>query len=170
MLRNAKNLRKTAIWGIPQHLVHFMMLFELLVRKNWPFWLAPTKLFYKYGSWKVAWPQNTTTKHKTHAATKMSRPPPYPPPAFPYLHGNTCHGPSFWCRRFLLVNGRRVASGLLSPPLVPLFGATKSDPSTNREMGGALTLGGRGSTENNNNQLGVGVGGGKDVGEDARVG
>ena len=39
--------------------------------------------------------------------------------------------------------GGRVVSGLLSPPLVPLFGVPKRDPSKNREMDGALTFGGR---------------------------
>ena len=47
-------------------------------------------------------------------ATKMSQPQPYPPSAMLYLHGNTYHGPSFWCRRFLLVKGRLAVSGSLS--------------------------------------------------------
>jgi len=98
----------------------------------------------------------------------MSQPQPYPPPALLYLHGNTCHGPRFWCRRYLLVKVRRLASGLLSPPLDPLFGAPKSDPSKNREMGGALALGGRRSLMKNNNQLGVCVRSGRDVQEEAR--
>ena len=106
----------------------------------------------------------------TFIATKMSRPQPDPPPARLYLHGNTYHGPSFWCRRFLSVKGRRTASGLLSLPLVPLFGAPKRDPSKNREMGRALALGGRCSIMKNNNQLVVGVRGGMDVGEEARWG
>ena len=46
--------------------------------------------------------------------------------------------------------------GLLSPPLVPLFGAPKRDPSKNREMGRALALGGQGSIMMTNNQLIVG--------------
>ena len=104
----------------------------------------------------------------TFITTKMSQPQPYPPPALLYLHGNTCHGPRFWCRRYLSVKGMRVASGLLSTPLVPLFGAPKSDPSKNREMGGALALGGRRSSMKNNNQLGVCVCSGRDVGEEAR--
>ncbi len=71
----------------------------------------------------------------------MSRLPPYSPLACLHLHGNTYHWPSFWCCWFLSIKGRRAASGLLSPPLVPLFGAPKRDPSKNREMGGSLALG-----------------------------
>ncbi len=97
----------------------------------------------------------------------MSRPQPYPPPALLYLHGNTCHGPRFWCRQYLLDKVRRVASGSLSPPLVLLFGAPKSDPSKISEMGGALALGGRCSLMKNNNQLGVCVCSGRDAGEEA---
>ena len=60
--------------------------------------------------------------------------------------------------------------GLLSPPLVPLFGAPKRDPSKNREMGRALALGGRRPIMKNNNQLVVEFRGGIDVGEEARWG
>ena len=60
-----------------------------------------------------------------------------------------------------------MASGLLSTPLVPLFGTPKSDPSKNREIGGALSLGGRRSLMKNNNQLGVCICSGRDVGEEA---
>ena len=63
-----------------------------------------------------------------------------------------------------------MALGLLSPPLVPLFGAPKRDPSKNREMGRDLALGGRRSIMKNNNQLVVGVRGGIDVQEEARWG
>ena len=98
----------------------------------------------------------------------MSRQPPYPPPALLFLHGNTCHRPRFWCRRFLSVKGRRMALGLLSPPLVPLFGAPTRDPSKNREMGRALALRGCGSIMITNNQLIVGGSDRGDVWVEAR--
>ena len=60
--------------------------------------------------------------------------------------------------------------GLLSPPLVTLFGAPKRDPSTNREMGRALALGGCRLIIKNNNQLVVEFRGGSDVREEARWG
>ena len=43
-------------------------------------------------------------------------------------------------------------------------------PIKNRELDGALSIGGRGSTGKNKNQTGVGVRGGKDFGEEARKG
>ncbi len=50
-------------------------------------------------------------------------------------------------------------SGLHSPSSAPLFGAPKRDPSKNREMGGALALGGRRSmTVTNNQPIGGGSG------------
>jgi len=60
-----------------------------------------------------------------------------------------------------------VALGLLSPPLVPLFGELKREPSKNREMVRALALGGRRQIMKNNNQLVVEFRGGIDVGEAA---
>ena len=59
-----------------------------------------------------------------------------------------------------------MAPGLLSLQLVPLFGALERDSSKNREMGGALALGGHHSMMQNNNQLGVCTRGGRDVGEE----
>jgi hypothetical protein len=85
--------------------------------------------------------QSTTTKHTPQADHHPT------PLALPYLNGNTSRRPSFWFRQFLSVQGRGAASGLLSPPLVPLFGVPKRDPSKNREMDGALTLDGRSLTE-----------------------
>ncbi len=50
-------------------------------------------------------------------------------------------------------------SGLRLPLSAPLFGAPKRDPSKNREMGGALALGGRCSmTVTNNQPIGGGSG------------
>ena len=67
--------------------------------------------------------------HKTHTQLKCANRHPTLHWLCPIsIHGNTCHGPRFWSSRFLLVKGRRMASGLLSPPLVPLFWAPKSDP------------------------------------------
>ena len=56
-----------------------------------------------------------------------------------------------------------MALGLLSLPLVSLFGVPKREPSKNREMGRNLALGGRRLIMKNNNQLVVGVRGGIDV-------
>ncbi len=61
-----------------------------------------------------------------------------------------------------------MALGLLSPPLVPLFGAPKRDPSKNREMGRALALVGCGSIMITNNQPIVGGGDRGDVWVEAR--
>ena len=56
-----------------------------------------------------------------------------------------------------------MALGLLSLPLVSLFGAPKRDPSKNRETGRALALGGRGLIMITNNQPIVGGSGRGDV-------
>ena len=61
-----------------------------------------------------------------------------------------------------------MSADLLSPPLVPLFGAPKRDPSKNRGMGRALALGGRGSRMITNNQPIVGGSGRGDVWVEAR--
>ncbi len=65
-------------------------------------------------------------------------------------------------------HARLEASVLLSPLLVPSFGAPKRNPSKNRERGGALALGGRRLMMANNNQLGVVGRGRRGVGEEAR--
>ena len=54
--------------------------------------------------------------------------------------------------------------------LVPLFGAPKWRPSTNREMGGAPVLGGRHSKGTRNNQPNDGFDGGGGIGEAIRMG
>jgi hypothetical protein len=54
--------------------------------------------------------------------------------------------------------------------LVPLFGIISEATSKNREIGGALALGGRHSLNTYNNQMEVGVRGGGFIEEEARPG
>ncbi len=60
--------------------------------------------------------------------------------------------------------------GLRTRWLVPLFGLNFEATSKNREIGGALALGGHRSTNTYNNQMEVGVQGGGYTEEEARPG
>ena len=60
--------------------------------------------------------------------------------------------------------------GLRTQQLVPLFGINFEVTSKNREIGGALALGGRRSINTYSNQIEVGVQGGRYIEEEARPG
>ena len=60
--------------------------------------------------------------------------------------------------------------GLHTQRLVPLFGINFEATSKNREIGGALAIRGRHSINTYNNQMEVGIRGGGDIEEEARLG
>ncbi len=85
-----------------------------------------------------AWDHNTI--HKTHN-NQHDPPPPCPSAALALsLHGNIRHGPKSWHCCSLWANTRLMALVVLSPLLVPLFGAPKRNPSKNRERGGVSSF------------------------------
>ncbi len=86
------------------------------------------------------------------------------------LHGQTIGATNQWRRGSLWSHARRAWSGLAARWLVHLFGATKRDASKNREMGVALSLGGRHLIGRYNNQIGFGDRGRRDVGEEVLPG
>jgi hypothetical protein len=111
-------------------------------------------------------PRNTNTQHTT---TNMSRRRSTLQGLWPSLSMGCLLAPptngataSYWS------HARLEVPVVLSPLLVPSFGAPKSNPSKNREKGGALALGGCRLMMANNNQLGVGGHGRRGVGEEAR--
>ena len=110
---------------------------------------------------------HTTTTHTTINISRcrptLQRLRPSPSmgrPAAPPNHGAAApYGPMHGSRHRLC--SRR--------PSIPCFGASKCNPSKNREGDGALALGGRRLITANNNQPKVGVCGGGDIGEGARL-
>ncbi len=102
-------------------------------------------------SFFVRQPQHTTTNNQHEL------PPPYTPsPLALHCYGNALHGPKSQLRGSLWAYERHPVLGLRSQLSVPMFGAPKRDPSKNREMDGALALGGHQLIKIPNNQLIVG--------------
>ena len=109
-------------------------------------------------------PHNHTTHNNQHEPLRtLQRLRPSPSmgrPVAPPNHGAAApYGPMHGARH-------RVCS---RRPSIPCFGASKCNPSKNREGDGALALGGRRLITANNNQPKVGVRGGGDIGEGARL-
>ena len=127
-------------------------------------------LLYKMG--KISTLSQATTQNTTTTHNNQHEPPlPYPSAALALsLHDNIRHGPKYWCPCSLWAHTRLAASVVLSPLLVPSFGALKRNPSTNRERGGVLALGGRRLNTRSNNQLKVRDHGGGDIWEGTRPG
>ena len=142
------------------------------MRKNWPFWLPKLNFFTSTVAKKSLDPK--TQPQNTHCKTQQQNTHRDPTATLPY----TGFALSPWQHQpltQLLVLPIPIGPGQVRDVRLALsttgslvWGA-KERPIKNREMDGALTLGGRGLMKNNNNQLRVGIRGGRDVGEEARV-